>query len=196
MTIEQEIKLFEFVSTMHGKQKYCGAPYVTHLFQTVQVLKSEAIERDDYIIAAYCHDLLEDTEITENELEKSLMEIGFLEEDVKRAIQIVSNLTVFPKKYGEQLHIFSKQRYRMAISHDKDSMIIKLCDRVVNLQSSIANHSTGHIKKYLREHSEYFEKFIFRIMRHNGDDFLLEILSWRYQNLINFMVKMTEPSES
>lgn len=62
----------EFARKAHGNQKYGDKPYLHHLERVVEILRP--FDNEDLQIIAYLHDVLEDTAITEAEIEQAFGE--------------------------------------------------------------------------------------------------------------------------
>ena len=61
-------KAYEFAKEKHGTQKRIGgAPYITHPVAVADILKKEGYDIEYQIVALF-HDLLEDTDATEDEI--------------------------------------------------------------------------------------------------------------------------------
>ena len=61
-------KAYEFAKEKHGTQKRIGgAPYITHPVAVADILKKESYDIEYQIVALF-HDLLEDTNATEDEI--------------------------------------------------------------------------------------------------------------------------------
>ena len=136
----------KFAVEKHGKQKYGHLPYETHLTNVVNVLLRTGIlpdskEKCDLWISAWLHDILEDTTTTSNEL---VAEFG------KEVYEIVWALTD-----GEKGDRFSKKliMYKKLV-HNQAAMIVKLADRISNLEFSILLNNQRKIRMYLSENVE------------------------------------------
>ena len=61
-------KAYEFAKEKHGTQKRIGgAPYITHPLAVADILKKDGYDIEYQIVALF-HDLLEDTDATEDEI--------------------------------------------------------------------------------------------------------------------------------
>lgn len=139
-------RMIEVIDTYHDGQLY-GAkfPYTDHLFEVQDLTLSYQFDPgifsvDDFRvieISAFGHDLLEDTNYTEEELR-----IVFGDE-VADIIVLLTDLTIDPDT-GEELKT-RKQKHpptyrRLAASRNLMAMFIKLCDRICNVRFSKENN--------------------------------------------------------
>lgn len=138
-------KAHDFVVEAHGtqKRKYIDVPYLVHLEETAQLLHeiTEGTVHSDMYIAALLHDVVEDTDVT-------LQDVG--REFGKRVMDLVEELTndeVAKKAEGKKPYL-SKKLNTMS----KDAFLIKLCDRFSNV-SGLENRAIPRdfVKWYIRE---------------------------------------------
>lgn len=118
----------EFAKKAHdGQLRNSGEPYYNHVFATgvnLAVLKMDA----DTIAAGIMHDVLEDTEVTEEEMTK---EFG---EHITKLVQGVTKLGKL-RYSGMERHVESLRKFFIAMADDIRVVIIKLCDRLHNIQT-------------------------------------------------------------
>lgn len=135
----------------HDKQMYGEYTYVYHLNQVDQMVlkmyikpyrlpgEPHSIEPNDYTdkIRALCylHDIIEDTEMTSEEL---LIQ-GILPEVVQAAVAIT--------KHKGQTY----DDYIEAVKANPLALQVKLCDTACNLQNSIAECNGNRINKYVNQ---------------------------------------------
>lgn len=132
-TIE-EIKKFAEKAHQGQTRKDSLLPHFVHPQTVVEILNACGTFNKTIIAAAYCHDILEDTKITEKEL---VSVIG------KKALQVVKELT---KQKGE-----SKEFYLRHLEEygSLDAKIIKIADRIANTQDFIKTGKIEKAKEYL-----------------------------------------------
>jgi len=121
-------KAYLFAQKAHeGQKRKSGEPYFIHVFETAKNLASYGMDTKT-IMAGLLHDSLEDTEITEEELEK---EFG------KEIVTLVNGVTKLGKlKYsGHERHVESLRKFFMAVIDDIRVLIIKLADRLHNAET-------------------------------------------------------------
>lgn len=110
-----------------GQLRKSGEPYFTHVFATginLATLKMDA----ETIAAGILHDVLEDTKVTEAELQKEFGE---------RIVSLVQGVTKLGKlRYsGAERHVESLRKFFIAMADDIRVVVIKLCDRLHNVQT-------------------------------------------------------------
>ncbi len=121
-------KAYDFSERVHqGQKRASGDPYFTHLVETAKILGS--LEMDAQTIAGgLLHDVLENTEVTEKELEEKFgSEVLFL-------VNGVTNLGTL-KYRGRERHVESLRKFFVAMASDLRVVIIKFSDRLHNLRT-------------------------------------------------------------
>lgn len=151
LTAKQKL-LLEYVKDCHGdqKRKYTGEPYWNHVYAVAEIVSffhPEALE------IALCHDLLEDTFVDAPELLRSLISIGYSNEDSIRIVSCVNDLTdVYTKENFPKLN--RKERKKLESERlgkvNFISQSIKYADLIDNTKS-IVEHDSGFAKVYLSE---------------------------------------------
>lgn len=122
------IKACKFSEKAHnGQLRKSGDPYYNHLFSTginLATLKMDA----ETISAGIMHDVLEDTSVTEEEMRK---EFG------DKIVSLVQGVTKLGKlRYsGTERHVESLRKFFIAMADDIRVVVIKLCDRLHNIQT-------------------------------------------------------------
>ena len=118
----------EFAEKAHQKQlRKSGEPYFNHVFQTGINLAELNMDADT-IAAGILHDVLEDTPISEKEMTKEFGE---------HITKLVTGVTKLGKvRYsGAERHVESLRKFFIAMSDDIRVVVIKLCDRLHNIQT-------------------------------------------------------------
>lgn len=127
---EEELinKAYEFAKNAHeGQKRLSGEPYFVHVFETAKTLANLGMETRT-IVAGLLHDILEDTETTEEEVRQ---EFG---EDILFLIKGVTKLGTL-RYHGRQRHVESLRKFFIAMANDLRVVIIKLADRLHNLKT-------------------------------------------------------------
>lgn len=121
-------KAFEFSKNAHKTQeRNSGEPYFNHLFEVA--LHLAKMNADPVTIAAgLLHDVLEDTDVTEEQL---TAEFG---EEIVFLVQGVTKLGHLKYK-GVIRHAESLRKFFIASAHDIRVVIIKLADRLHNIST-------------------------------------------------------------
>jgi GTP pyrophosphokinase len=110
-----------------GQLRKSGEPYYNHVFATgvnLAELKMDA----DTIAAGIMHDVLEDTIVTEEEMTQ---EFG---EHITKLVQGVTKLGKL-RYSGVERHVESLRKFFVAMADDIRVVVIKLCDRLHNIQT-------------------------------------------------------------
>ena len=130
-------KALEYAKKKHeGQFRIGGAPFIVHPIAVAEILR-----QDEYRVAAVFHDLLEDTDASEQEI----VEIGG--EDVLKAVKLVTK----EKEYCMETYIAGIKTNSMAYA-------VKGADRLHNLQSAFCANEKFR-KKYIRETLDWYMKF-------------------------------------
>ena len=121
-------KAYAFAKKSHeGHMRYSGDPYLTHLI-TVASMLAEMGMGTRTVAAALLHDIVEDTDVTSEEVREQFGdEINFLVEGVTKLGSV--------RYYGSDRHNESLRKLFVATSQDIRVLIIKLVDRLHNMQT-------------------------------------------------------------
>ncbi len=119
---------YEFAAKAHeGHTRYSGEPYMVHVAAVAYNL-AEMGMGPRTIAAALLHDTIEDTEVTPAEIEQNFgEEILFLVEGVTKLSSV--------RYYGTDRHNESLRKLFVATSQDIRVLIIKLLDRLHNMET-------------------------------------------------------------
>ena len=116
------------VSAHNGQNRKDGSPYVTHTIAAATIAAQMALD-DDAIIAALLHDVLEDTSIQYDALEK---EFG---KDVADIVEGVTKLTRVQYSTVEDAQMENLRKMLLAMAKDIRVILIKLADRMHNMRT-------------------------------------------------------------
>lgn len=121
-------KAYEFAQNTHKDQKrLSGEPYFNHLFATAKILANIHMGAVT-VSAGFLHDAIEDADATAETVEKEFgPEIKFLVEGVTKLGKL--------KYHGAERHSESLRKLFVAMSQDIRVLIIKLADRLHNMQT-------------------------------------------------------------
>ena len=153
----RQLDLLEYVKFAHGdqKRKYTMEPYYTHCI-TVAEIVSEYDHSNGMIEIALCHDLFEDTTVTEFTLRKCLKELGYTVQEQDFIVIGVTALSDywtserFPQlNRGTRKHLEAIRLGKINESYQT----IKYADLIHNTKS-IIQHDKGLAKKYIPEKRE------------------------------------------
>jgi (p)ppGpp synthase/HD superfamily hydrolase len=141
-------KALDFATKAHGDQvrKYTGEPYTNHLVEVMNIVRT--VKSDDSMLAAaLLHDTIEDTSVTEADVQR---EFGF------RIAKLVVELTDISKPED------GNRAFRKAMDRDKlakvsdDAQTIKLADLISN-GKDIAVNDPNFAKVFLNEKRQLLE---------------------------------------
>ncbi len=119
---------YDFAARAHaGHKRYSGKPYMDHL--TNVAYKLSVMGMDTHTIAAgLLHDTIEDTSVTSEDIKKEFgEEILFLVEGVTKLSSV--------RYHGTDRHNESLRKLFVATSQDIRTLIIKLTDRLHNMET-------------------------------------------------------------
>ncbi len=121
-------KAYEFAQKAHADHtRNNGEPYFNHVFATAKNIAELGMGATT-IAAGFLHDSVEDMKVTPEEIEKEFgNEILFLVEGVTKLGKI--------RYQGTERHNESLRKLFVAMSQDIRVLIIKLCDRLHNMQT-------------------------------------------------------------
>jgi GTP diphosphokinase / guanosine-3',5'-bis(diphosphate) 3'-diphosphatase len=126
--IELITRAYNFAEKAHkGIKRYSGEPYFNHLIETAKILAELGMGKST-IAAGLLHDVIEDANVTPEEVEKKFSrKIRFLVEGVTKLGKI--------RYSGEERHAESLRKFFVAMSQDIRVLIIKLADRLHNMRT-------------------------------------------------------------
>ena len=121
-------RAYDYAKAAHtGQERKSGEPYFIHLFSTAKNLAR--YHMDPVTVAAgFLHDTLEDTEVTEEQLSA---EFG---DEITTLVKGVTKLG-HVKYRGRERNVESLRKFLMALAQDHRVLMIKLADRLHNLQT-------------------------------------------------------------
>lgn len=153
MRTDRQNNLLAFVGIHHYPQqrKYTREPYTVHLIAVAEMADKYKLKLGYEI--GLCHDLIEDTSCTEQELYEALVRFGYDMAESRFIVMNVSNLTdEYTKKSWPQFNRKERkelERLRM-IKISPSAQSIKYCDLIDNT-ASIVRHDPSFAKVYLEE---------------------------------------------
>lgn len=132
-------KAREYAKHYHKNQYYGYLHYICHLDQVYETLIEHKYIEEKYQVAAYLHDILEDTDC-----KYSLLKMEFGEEIAEIVYAVTDEMGRNRKERKEKTYLKIKQ--------NKDAIIVKLADRLANVKYSI---ETKNISKFVMYQKEY-----------------------------------------
>ena len=138
---ERLLSALSFAKEKHkGQKRIGGADYITHPIAVMEIVKQQGYG-ESYQIAALFHDLLEDTDATEQEIAK----YGSPE-----ILDAVKRLT---KEKG-----YDMAEYINAIKENPIAFAVKAADRLHNLQCAVETNEEFK-RKYILETVDWYMDF-------------------------------------
>lgn len=121
-------KAYYFAKAAHeGQKRNSGEPYFIHPLETARKLAEIGMDTAT-IVAGFLHDVLEDTKISPETLENEFgKEIKFIVEGVSKLGKL--------KYQGSDRYNESLRKLLFATSKDLRVLIVKLCDRLHNIET-------------------------------------------------------------
>ena len=127
--INEIIKAYEFAAKMHKEQfRKSGEPYIIHPIQ-VAIILTTIYADSDTICAALLHDVLEDTNCTDEQMEE------LFGTEVTRLVQGVTKLSKINFSTENEYLIDYYKKIIVGISEDVRVIIVKLADRLHNMRT-------------------------------------------------------------
>ena len=182
---------FIFANEGHKNQKRkSGEPYITHPLQ-VAIYLSEINLDIETIIAALLHDLIEDTDITyEDIMSKFGKEIADIVDGVTKLDKIKYNTT-------EEAKADAIRKMVIAMSKDIRVLILKLADRLHNIKT-IEFHNEWKQEKIASETLYVYAPLAHRLglqsIKHDLEDISFKILFNKQNNEIQEQLSLENPN--
>lgn len=156
------LRATQFAVRAHGDQLYGSLPYFAHLHAVASVLvrfgahysvRVADVAGEELLAAAYLHDTLEDTKTTQ---------AGLLAEFGPTITELVYLVTDEAGKNRRERHERTYPKTRMKAA----AVMLKLADRIANVEHSIRMSDDGKLRMYRKEQA-LFASYLYR-----ADEFL------------------------
>lgn len=122
-------KAYKTAKNAHDAQfRYSGEPYIIHPLAVAKILYDLGMDCES-MAAALLHDVVEDTELTKDDLKR------VFGEDVADLVEGVTKLGKVPIYTKEEQQAENVRKMLMAMSRDIRVIIIKLADRIHNMRT-------------------------------------------------------------
>ena len=119
---------YEFAAEAHATQKRrSGEPYIIHPIAVATILAKELEMTDDTVIAAFLHDVVEDTDHTIEEIQERFGE------DVAKLVDAVTKRKKANYEYSKQVDNY--RQILESVHYDVRALLIKLTDRLHNMRT-------------------------------------------------------------
>ena len=185
--VQHIVHAYRFGAQAHaGQFRKSGDPYICHPL-SVAITLAEMKMDSDCVIAAILHDVIEDTDISKDELaEEFSLEVAEL-------VDGVTKLTQLDNKTRAEAQAENVRKMLLAMSKDLRVIIVKLADRLHNMQT-IGAMPIEKKRRIAKETQEIYVPLASRLsmndIRHKLDALCLEALyPHRYQTIENAVKK-------
>ena len=129
-----------FAAKKHaGQIRRNGSPYIVHPLKVAQYIDKEGFSIRHQVVALL-HDVLEDTDATEEELKR------YCDYEMLEAVKLVT------KTDG-----YIEQEYIDNILNNEMAKAVKNSDRINNLMDSLNSGDSAFQKRYIKDTIEYYE---------------------------------------
>ena len=119
---------YEFAAEAHATQKRrSGEPYIIHPIAVATILAKELEMTDDTVIAAFLHDVVEDTDHPIEEIQERFGE------DVAKLVDAVTKRKKANYEYSKQVDNY--RQILESVHYDVRALLIKLTDRLHNMRT-------------------------------------------------------------
>jgi len=166
-------KAFSFSEEKHRRQKrLSGDPYFTHAFQTAHILSDYGLDSNT-IAAALLHDVLEDTDVKDEEIRK------MFGEEVLSLVRGVTKLEGYGRTDLELAERDYLKSLLSASSKDVRILLIKLADKLHNLRTIgfLGKKRSGEIcENTLEVYAPLAERLGIHSMEGEMEDICLKVL--------------------
>ena len=150
-------KAYIFSKEAHGSQKrHSGDPYFSHPVAVAEILADLKLDQES-IITALLHDVVEDTDVTLDEIEK---EFG---EGIAKLVDGVTKLGKIENMPANERIAEDFRKLTLAMSEDIRVLIVKLADRLHNMRTLFYVPSQEKKLKKANESLEIYAQLAGRI---------------------------------
>lgn len=137
----------EFAAEAHKGQMYGSEPYTAHLGEVAEILHEAGFIGTDEMVVGYFHDLLEDTQVTV----ENLRDFGLHEADID-AIQFCTDEPGATRK-ARKTATYERVRRHLA---DRErgfymGLVAKYADRIANMRACRRTNNQRLLDMYLKE---------------------------------------------
>ena len=141
-----ELALWFAKSKHEGQKRIGGEDYITHPVAVCEIVRSQGFD-ESYQITALFHDLLEDTDATEEEI----LKYG--------GPEVLESVKILTKERG-----YNMSEYVRGIKQNPMAFAVKAADRLHNLQCAIVAKEEFK-RKYIIETLDWYMDFSFEIQK-------------------------------
>ncbi|MDD4572128.1 MAG: bifunctional (p)ppGpp synthetase/guanosine-3',5'-bis(diphosphate) 3'-pyrophosphohydrolase [Clostridia bacterium] len=150
-------RAYNLAESMHADQRRdSGEPYITHPLSVAVILASLSLD-DTTIIAGILHDVVEDTQLT---LDDIRAEFG---DDLAQIIDGVTKLNKLSYRSKQEHQAENLRKMFLAMAQDVRIILVKLADRLHNMRTLDSHHSELRQKEIALETQEIFAPLAHRL---------------------------------
>ena len=162
-------RAYVFAMKLHGTQtRESGDPYFSHPIEVAGILADLKLD-DSSIITALLHDLVEDTDTSLEDIE------SVFGKDIARLVDGVTKLTRLELQSEQTKHAENFRKLVLAMSEDIRVLLVKLADRLHNMQTLHHVQSPDKRRRIARETMEIYAPLAERIGMQRFKDELLDL---------------------
>ncbi len=162
-------RAYVFAMKLHGTQtRESGDPYFSHPIEVAGILTDLKLD-DSSIITALLHDLVEDTDTSLEDIEK------MFGKEIARLVDGVTKLTRLELQSEQTKHAENFRKLVLAMSEDIRVLLVKLADRLHNMQTLHHVQSPDKRRRIARETMEIYAPLAERIGMQRFKDELLDL---------------------
>ena len=162
-------RAYVFAMKAHGSQKRAsGDPYFSHPIEVAGILTDLKLD-DSSIITALLHDVVEDTGTTLEDVE------AVFGKDISRLVDGVTKLGRLELQSEETKHAENFRKLLVAMSEDIRVLLVKLADRLHNMQTLHFITSPEKRRRIARETMDIYAPLAERIGMHGFKDQLEDL---------------------
>src|SRR5210317_881046 len=183
------LRAFEVGDKAHeGQTRKTGEPYILHPVAVARIL---ANMRMDYgsVAAAILHDTIEDTPLTQEEIQTRFGE------EIAELVDGVTKLDKMKFRTRHEADAESFRKLMLAMSRDLRVIFIKLADRLHNMRT-LGSMSQGSRRRIARETLDIYAPIADRLgmnsMKHELEDMgFANLYPWRHKTITEHLQSMT-----
>lgn len=127
--IREVYRAYLFSAEAHeGQQRLSGEPYIYHPIAVARILAAMGMDHK-CIMAGILHDVVEDTEVTKDQL------IEVFDDEIAELVDGVSKLTLIKFRSKREAQAENFRKMMLAMTQDIRVILIKLADRLHNMRT-------------------------------------------------------------
>jgi guanosine-3',5'-bis(diphosphate) 3'-pyrophosphohydrolase len=186
-------RVYETACRAHeGQHRASGESYIAHPLAVASILADLEMDRQT-IAAALLHDVVEDTSVTS---EQVAAQFG---EEIAQLVEGVTKLTRIPYQSKEDAQVENLRKMFMAMARDIRVIIIKLADRLHNMQT-LASLPPAKQQSIARETLDIYAPIAHRLgiwrIKWEIEDLCLRYLdSEKYREIVDRVAKTRDSRE-